>query len=141
MINFQFSIFNFQAQEEGGFIALISAIIIAFVLITVTVVLNFVAFYGRFNVLDSEFKETSVALAEACVDVAILEISKGSLPVIGSPISVGSAECTVASIAGSTTKIIKIQAIYKGAYTNLKVSFTPLSQTINSWIECPGTCP
>lgn len=127
-------------NTQGGFMALISAIIIALLLITITVSLNFAAFFGRFNVLDSEFKETSLALAEACADTAILEIAKGNTP--SGDVFIGSDKCTIVSVTGSSTKTILIQAVYKKSYTNLKVIVTPspTTVTINSWIECANAC-
>ena len=87
---------NLKSQE--GFIALISAIVISFLLITITVALNFVGFYGRFNILDSEYKETSVGLAEACADSAMLQLVQGIMPLPGTIVTVGSNQCTLVSV-------------------------------------------
>ena len=62
-------------KTNSGFIALFSVIIISFVLLIVAVTLNFTGFSGRFNILDSESKERSNALAEACIDSGRLAIA------------------------------------------------------------------
>jgi len=55
-----------------GFIALFSVIIISFVLLLLTVSLNFSSLLGRFNILDSEVREESTETADACVEAARL---------------------------------------------------------------------
>lgn len=64
-------------HTQRGFIALFSVVIVSFILLLITVTLNFSSLFGRFNILDSEFKERSVNLASACVSVARLNIAQG----------------------------------------------------------------
>lgn len=59
---------------KRGFIALFSVIIITSALLLMATTLSFSGFMGRFNILDSELKEKSNALAEACIDEAILRV-------------------------------------------------------------------
>ncbi len=61
-------------NNKNGFIALISVIIISFVLLLMTITLNFAGFSARFNIFDSESKEQSNQLANACIDSARLAI-------------------------------------------------------------------
>jgi len=132
---------KFEGRERG-FMALISAIIMTLIILTVTVLLNLFSFFGRFNILDLEFKEISVGLAEACADRAILNLANNPsyTPAAGGDIIlVGSDNCKILSITGASQKTIRAQAIYKDSYTNLKVVVTPLVNTIsiNSWEEVP----
>lgn len=61
-------------NSNEGFIALISAVIISLVLMMVVFSVSTLGFFSRFNQLDSEYKEKSSALAESCVDLAILKL-------------------------------------------------------------------
>ncbi len=138
-----------QVGPQGGFIALISAIIIASLLISITVALNLSGFFGRFNILDSELKEVSLSLAEACADTAILKL-QGDMNYTppappGEVVLVGTDQCTIWSVStGAFPKTIKTQARYpqsgKSAYTNLKVVVSePGSEiVVNSWEEIPS---
>ncbi len=124
--------------------ALMSAIIIATILLAITLGLGFSGFFTRLNILDSESKERSAALAEACVDAAILD-SANNLYQSNKTVSVGKDICTIISSqnTGGQT-LIKTQAIINGSYTNLKVIATNTTAfKIISWDECATftTCP
>ena len=131
----------YSQNNESGFMALISAIVMSLILITITVILNLTGFFGRYNILDAEYKETSKGLAEACVDTAILGITQGNIPLPNTVITVGPNQCTIVSVTGASPAIIKTQAIFKKSYTNLKVSYSPSTFSINSWEECANACP
>src|SRR5260221_11521416 len=94
-------------NNESGFIALISAIIISLILITITVILNLAGYFGRFNILDAEYKETSIGLAEASVDTAILEISKGNTVAANTAVPIGSYQCPLISVTLPAPAFIK----------------------------------
>lgn len=130
-------------NNQDGFIALISSIIIALVLIMITFTLGFSGWFSRFTVLYVEYKEVSIGLAEACAESAILEIAKGNTPLANTIVSVGSNQCTIVSVIGSPQRTVKTLGIYKGSYTNLKILVTRNASnvTIDSWEECPSTCP
>ena len=59
-------------RSNTGFIALMSAIIISVILLLVTTTLSLNGFYSRSNILDSEMKEKSAWLANACLEKARL---------------------------------------------------------------------
>ncbi len=146
MKNLQLTAYNLQL--ESGFIALMSAIVISVMLLAITLALGFSGFFARFNVLDSESKERSSALAEACGDSAILKISQDGAyapsPVFdfttqtgGESVSVDTDSCTIASVDSSgSQKIIKTQANFNKAYTNLRIVIDTTDFTIVSWDEC-----
>src|SRR3989344_1070246 len=54
-----------RLTSNGGFVALITAIILSVILITVTVALNRIGFLTRSEISDAEYKNRSSALAEA----------------------------------------------------------------------------
>src|SRR4051812_5142422 len=133
-------------RRESGFIAVTSAIIISVLLLAITLGISLSGFFARFNVLDSESKERSVALAEACVNTAILDIASGTIPVsFPTPeITVDNIypndKCTIYSInvglpsPGKTT--IKTRANPNQAYTNLRVVIDSSNFGVISWDEC-----
>ena len=61
-------------NKNSGFIALISVIIISAVLLIASVNLGLNGFYERFNILNTEFKEISNKLVDACLERARLSI-------------------------------------------------------------------
>lgn len=62
-------------NKKRGFIALVSVIIISFVLLITAVTLSLTGFFVRFNIFDSENKERSNALADACIESARLALA------------------------------------------------------------------
>lgn len=124
--------------SQGGFIALVSAIIIAVVLITLVVAVSFAGFFGRFDIFDSEIKEVSQGLAEACIETAILKHAQDNSYAGGDTILVGDETCDILSVSGSPLVEIYVSGVYKNAYTNLEVIVDSASDySVTSWRECP----
>lgn len=103
-------------KHEKGFIALISAIILSVLLLGLTVSLGFSSFFTRFNILDSESKERSLALAEACGDTAVLRMARGVT--VPGTVAIGTDSCEIISVSGN---IIRTQACVNRATTNLEI--------------------
>jgi len=125
-------------KKQNGFIALMSVIIISFVLLLVAVSLSFSSFFQRFNVYDSELKAVSNSLANACADVALLKIANGQSFSPNEIITINSNTCTIKSVTvadGEAT--ILIQASYQNAFTNLKIKVNTSTASITSWTEIP----
>lgn len=84
---------NIQCQKQkNGFIALMSVIVLAAVLLILMVSVAAIAFRGRFAVLDYENKKVSFFLAESCLQSAMLELVKNAsstAPLAEKKISVG----------------------------------------------------
>ena len=122
---------------QSGFIALVSVILISFVLITFVVSIGLSGFLGRSNQLESEFKEQSIASAEACVEKATADLVAGN-PTTGTvTFGGGKFTCTIDIVPntfpGQTT--IKTQGVYKNSYTNLVVVVDSATQAVISWRE------
>ena len=121
-----------------GYITLMSAIIISALLLAITVSLGFNGLFGRLNIVDSESKERSSALAQACADKEILNLAKEVS--YTNPVQVGSDQCTIVSVAvdvpsvGQTT--IQTQAVINKSYTDLQVIIDSSNFSIISWQEC-----
>jgi hypothetical protein len=126
-------------KNQDGFIALISVIIISVLLLTLAVTVSTTGILGRFNILDSESKERSGALAEACADKSILETTQGIYST-NKIVNVGPTSqdsCTIISaildsVTGQTT--IKTQSIINRSYSNLSV-IIDANYNILSWEE------
>lgn len=121
-----------------GYITLMSAIIISALLLAITVSLGFNGLFGRLNIVDSESKERSSALAKACVDQEILNLAK-EVPYTN-PVQVGSDQCTIVSVAADVPNVgqttIKTQAVINKSYTDLQVIIDSSNFSIISWQEC-----
>ena len=130
--------FKNSVNENRGFIALISVIVVSAILILIAVTLSLNQFYDRYNILESEYKERSTSLAEACVDNALLEIANDS-GYTGNATSTinGTDQCYVGSIIPSSIEIFKTRGIYQNSYTNLKIKVDTSGGTLTviSWEE------
>ena len=121
-----------KIEKDSGFVALITAIILSFILIITTATLNQTSFLARGMLLASEYKERSAALAEACVDVARLKLVNNASYGGNETISIGSGDCDIRPI---TANIIETRAEYQKAFTNLKVVVSSSSLSVISWDE------
>lgn len=126
---------------QNGYIALMSAIVISAVLIVITFVTSVTGFFVRFNVLDGEYKKSSSALAEACVDTVLLHLAKDPSDVTTGPVSIASGTCIVFSVslnspvAGQTT--IETKAGVQKSVTNIRVVVDAANLSLMSWEEIP----
>jgi len=130
-------------SEQKGFVALISAILIAVALLTLVTAAGFSGFFVRFSILGSEVKEESIFLAESCVQTAILKLAQNKNYAGGETISVGDRSCDIVSITqlGSPwPQTVTAQASSSDAYTNLQVEVDEVAGDIvvDSWEECPN---
>ena len=143
-------------KHEQGFIALLSAMLMTALLITLTYSVNLSGFSSRSNLSYSEYKELSLALAEACARVVLLKITQNYnyMPGAGGePISVGAESCIIESVHyavavnNSKKATIEVKAQHKQVFTRIELQalvYDPLvaappSQTteIISWLESP----
>ena len=127
-------------KKPEGFIALITAIALSLILLVVTVTLNQSGFLTRSTLLDAEYKERSSALAEACIDTALLKLAND--PSYLGPdlnIAVGSSDtCDIRPvITTGSQKTIQTRAIFQEAETNLEV-VVDTNLSIISWNELPN---
>lgn len=131
-----------RPTPESGFIALMSTIIISAVLLIITVSLNLTGFLGRFNIFDSELKEVSLNLAEACGDTALLNLAN-AVTYLGD-VSVGSDKCTIVSVqgdtpsAGKTTVKTTAMPANSRVVTNIEIVIDSISLEVITWKEVPG---
>ena len=126
-------------KNNSGFIALMSSIIISVILLLIAVTLSFTGLNIRFNILDSELKERSNALAEACVDMALLELVRDSNYQGGETVTVsGSDTCIIKTINPIIDPVvIDTKAIFQQATTNLHIKVNKSNLKVISWEEIP----
>lgn len=129
-------------NPRGGYVALITAILISVSLLIMVVAVSFQGFFSRFTVLESQQKEQSIFLAEACVETARLEIAQDTSYSGGETIHVGTGECRIVSVSGPAgAKVVQATATSSDAFTNLEVEVDASSLpdvTITSWEEVPS---
>lgn len=113
-------------RDERGFIALISVVIIVLILLGTTVALATSGFLNRFNILEGEYKETSAALAVACIEAAKISIARDGNDYTPSNdvLAVDDKECTVVSVDHGENMFV-VRGVFKGATTNYEVEFDP----------------
>jgi|SRR3989344_1827515 len=123
---------------EQGFMALMSAIVMSVLLIAITLSLGISSFFGRFDILDSESKERSMGLAEACVSQATSEVSTGTVyaTLTVFPIPNSTESCKRMSEQNGNEYIIKAQGEFNKSFTNLKVVVDSSTFDVVSWQEC-----
>jgi len=124
-------------NKSAGYVALISILLIAFVLLTISVTVGVSGFWGRFSQLDYENKRISASLAEACVEVAVLDLASGT-PTFPKTVPIGTLSCEICKIenpAGDPT--ILVRAVHRNSYTNLDVDFAKVGSKLvtTGWDE------
>ena len=129
-----------EHKKDSGFVALITAIILSFILILVTTTLSQSSFLTRSILLDSEYKERSAALAEACVDVAKLKLANNSgYSVINYDVAVGSGSCRIDAVVNQTPPnyhtIRTSASSTMEAVTKLEIILEASDLSIYSWEE------
>ncbi|MEK7147111.1 MAG: hypothetical protein AAB772_02545 [Patescibacteria group bacterium] len=128
-----------NSSYNNGYIAITSAIIISFLLMTIVFTLSSASFFSRSNTLDANQKETSLGLAEACADTALLKLAQNSSYSGNENVNIGADTCSILALESpSGQKIIKTLANYKGYGTNLKITLNHPAMTIISWEELPN---
>lgn len=123
-------------NDERGFIALISVVIIVLILLGTTAALATSGFLNRFNILEGEAKETSAGLALACVEAAKISIARDGddYNPTNEEYAVDEGSCTVISVNhGANT--LRVKGVYKQANTNYEATFNPTTFQIESLNE------
>lgn len=129
-------------NKHDGFIALMTAIILSVILITIAVSLNQTGFFARSAVLDAEYKERSAALAEACYSKTLLALAGNPAYAGNETMAIDADSCTIRPVlfntpaSGQTT--VETRAVFNSAVTNMRIVITAASQTVLSWDEMPN---
>ena len=123
----------------NGYIALTSAIIISALIMTVVLAVSLKGYSNRLNISETYDKETSLFLAEACVNKAMLNLSLDPLYAGSETITLGADTCDILPLEDLVEvppkKVIKATATFNEATTNLKVTVLTLLLDIVLWEE------
>ncbi|MBI4086219.1 MAG: hypothetical protein HY433_03210 [Candidatus Liptonbacteria bacterium] len=123
-------------SRSGGYIALMSALIISAVMVIIVVTLSQVSFLSRINIADTYFKDKSRALAESCVNTALLDLVFNPSYSGNETITVASDTCKIISVVPSSTgRIISAQGVFANSFTNYKVTVASNTVSLISWEE------
>jgi hypothetical protein len=130
---------RFRNNTNKGFIALISAVLISAILLIVATTLSLSSFYGRYNIFDSEMKERSFTLAEACADIALVQLAIDSGYSGNATTTIDSDECHIGPVTASgSERIFKTRAIYSDYHSNLRVTVDSSTLSVIAWEETPN---
>lgn len=125
-------------NNQAGYIALGSAIIISALLLALTFTVSTSGVYARFNILNFEHKKRSSALADACIDATLLRLAQNAAYVGSETIFIGSDTCQIgAIILTSGTYTIFANAQFQRSVTRLKVTASSPYLGVISWQEVP----
>ena len=123
-------------MKSEGYIALTSALVITVLIMAIALTLSLSSFFTRANILNTNFKEISHALAEACIETALLKLAQDSAYAGNEVITVGSNQCSILTLESiSNQKIIKANAVFQNTTTNLKITVFSSDLSVISWEE------
>ncbi len=130
-------------QKTSGFIALISTIIIALILLVMAIEEGMAGFHARFNILGTEAKEQAVALAEGCADQATAHLITDPSYLGNSTTTLPAGTCHVFPITLNSPApglaIVKTQAQVRGSYANLAITLNMASLHLGGTPVSPTT--
>lgn len=116
----------FIKNANGGYIALMATIIISVILLVMAAQEASSGWYARYNILGTEAKEQSSALAEGCADQALAMLITDPDYRGNAPITTAGGTCHVFDVTLNTPLVgfvtIATQAEVRDAYTNLQLT-------------------
>ena len=122
--------------KSSGYIAIVTAIIISVLIVVMAFTISLNSFIGRANILDSNFKEVSRALSEACFEEARLKLAQNSSYSGNEIINIGSDSCDILSVSSNGSQyVINTQAQYQDSYTDLIFTINSADLSLVSWQE------
>ena len=127
-----------QKHKKKGFVALMSSIIISAMLLIIAVNTGFINFYNRTNILNSELKEISTSLADACLDIALLNLLQDSYYSGNINVPVGENSCYIGPVTvNGAQKMFYTKGVFRGAHTNLKITLDGTNLKVIAIEEIP----
>jgi Tfp pilus assembly protein PilX len=138
-----------KRTAQHGFVALMSIVIMSAIVLVMIFTLGASVFFSRFSALESEYKRTSLALAEACANTAMLKVAQNASysPAPGGEcvsvsdtcgVSGATKTCRICSVGVSSgVYTILARSVHKGSYTTIEAKGTMGSTNFNvtSWKE------
>ncbi|MDP3729191.1 MAG: hypothetical protein Q8R26_00330 [bacterium] len=110
-------------KQKKGYLALVTAIIVSFIMLIVSITLGFASFISRDNNLNFLFKKSSYFAARSCLDYALLKLGAQSTYAGNETITIDTYQCAVRQITiNGSQSIITVRAVVQGATTNLRLT-------------------
>lgn len=116
-----------RSPKNGGYIALMTTVVIALVLLVFVSEQAFVGSMVRSAVLSSEAKEEGRAAAEGCSELARFMLLKDPLYGGNANYKIGEKTCRVLPLLFDTPEgvtTVRVQSVVRGSYTNLEARYT-----------------
>ncbi len=130
-------------NQDHGFVALISVLAISAVILAITVTAGASAFYARSNALQNEFKRQALSLAEACVNVALLNLREDYYyNPSNDVITLGSNTCHIESVSlpsGDFNREIRTWAEVNGSFSSVVTNATVIDPSLPP-LPPPAAC-
>lgn len=109
-------------QISGGYIAIVSALVLSAVVGAIVFVATTNIFFGRSNTAILKSKKNTRYLAESCLEDALLKFGSDHTYSGNETIVVGSSTCKTISVnASGTDRVFKVSATTTNSVTNLKL--------------------
>ncbi len=132
-------ILKISLHSQSGYIAITSATIMLLIILLIVSTLGMSSSFSRTDISLFHFKEQSQALAEGCVEVALLRLAENKNYGGGENVTIGSSICRIVSVvANGSEKIVRAEAEFQETNTNLVVTVSGATLDILSWEEVPS---
>ncbi len=123
---------SFREDARGGYIAVISAVIITAIVITVSFMLSNSNYLGRFDTQFSEMRETAKNAARGCLEHARLKLAESASYSGSEVVTIGSSTCSILPIeVQGNEKIIKAHAEINLQRANLRLRVDKNLETVS----------
>lgn len=128
-----------NVQTKNGYIALLSAFIMAAFLLLVSVSLSSINFFSRNQILEREQKMQSLAFSQSCIQILLLRLARNPILAVPANVTVGEGMCSIRSVhkddpvVGQIT--FEINSEMQQAITNLRIVVDGASLVILSYQE------
>lgn len=110
-------------NSQGGYIAIMSSIIISLMMMLIALSLGSASLFTRLNVVDFSNKQLSYFIARSCLNDALFKLADSASYTGNETLTISSRTCVLSTITTSApNKIIQAKAIVEGATTNLKLT-------------------
>ncbi len=124
--------------QPKGFVAYISAVILAAILLTLSTALSFSLWYTQSDLLAYEYAQRSLLAARECTDAVVVALIQNSAFVGGVPMSTTEGLCEVGVVTSTAMQYaFFVTAMYNTAHTQAEVVVDATSFTIQSWRAVP----
>ena len=122
-------------RAEQGYVAITSVIILSSLLMLVAISAGVYGYFARLNILETEYKQRSLGLAESCAQMALLRLKQFPDYLGEDRVYLTKTEnCRMNVSVFGANRLIQAQGKYIDAFTNLSVEVNSFLDLV-SWLE------